>query len=50
MCHAHGNNLYGYGGLVQKNVTLRLLRYIYSNLFRFPICSLDLPNILSRKS
>ena len=30
--------------------TLRLLRYIYSNPFRFPISSLGLPSFPSQKS
>jgi hypothetical protein len=34
----------------KKYGTLRLLRYIYSNPFRFPIASLGSPNIPSRKS
>ncbi len=49
-CCAHGNNFYWYGGQVQKYGTLRSLRYIYSNLFRFPIFSLGLPNFTSQKS
>jgi hypothetical protein len=34
----------------KKHGTLRLLRYIYSNPFRFPISSLGLPNIPSQES
>jgi hypothetical protein len=34
----------------KKYGTLRLLRYIYSNPFRFPISSLGLPNIPSQES
>ncbi len=34
----------------QKYGTLRSLRYIYSNPFRFPISSLGLPNFPSQKS
>jgi hypothetical protein len=34
----------------KKYGTLRLLRYIYSNPFRFLISSLGLPNIPSQKS
>jgi hypothetical protein len=33
MCHAHGNNLYGYRGQVLKICTFSPLRYIYSNPF-----------------
>ncbi len=42
-CHAHGNNLYGYGGWSIKNGTLSSPWYIYSNPFRFLISSLGLP-------
>ncbi len=34
----------------KKYGTLRLLRYIYSNPFRFPISSLGLTNIPSQES
>jgi hypothetical protein len=34
----------------KKYGTVRLLRYIHSNLFRFPISSLGLPNIPSQIS
>ncbi len=48
-CRAHGNDLYGYGGWVQKYGTLSPLKYIYSNPCRFPISSLGLPNIPSQE-
>jgi hypothetical protein len=50
-CHAHGNNFHGYRGQVQKQWYLKITKvHIYSNLFRFPISSLGLPNIPPQKS
>ncbi len=50
LCRANGNNFYVYGGRVQKYGTLRSLRYIYSNPFRFLISSLGLLNFPSQES
>jgi hypothetical protein len=49
-CWAHGKLFMDTEYKYKKYGTLRSLRYIYSNPFRFPISSLGLPNFPSQKS